>query len=226
MIKVVIFDLDDTLINEQDFAFSAFDECSDYLSKVFNIHKEEIYLNITSLYKKSKEKIFNRILEIYNSTDNGLIERLIDIYRNHYPKIKLNKETEKLLIILRNKGYKIGVITDGYKKSQKNKISSLNLAKYIDKIIITDELGDNGEYWKPHVKSYQLMKEHFNVNYNEMIYIGDNLEKDFKAPLKLGMESILFKNPAGVYDKSIINVDKKIIVINSLIEIEKYLEKS
>ncbi|WP_318753436.1 HAD-IA family hydrolase [Globicatella sp. PHS-GS-PNBC-21-1553] len=62
----------------------------------------------------------------------------------------------------------------------------LNLEKYFDKIIVTDELGR--AYWKPHPKSFEIMKAHFGVNYNEMVYVGDNPQKDFfikkSIPLK------------------------------------------
>ena len=33
----------------------------------------------------------------------------------------------------------------------------------------------------------------------QMIYVGDNVEKDFQAPKQLGMRSIFFKNKDGLY---------------------------
>lgn len=63
MIKVVIFDLDDTLISEKSFALSAFGEISIELSKVIKKPISVIYEELVSLYNESPNYIFNRILE-------------------------------------------------------------------------------------------------------------------------------------------------------------------
>ena len=43
------------------------------------------------------------------------------------------------------------------------------------------------------------MKKFFDVPYESIVYIGDNLKKDFIAPKLLGMKSIYFKNADGLY---------------------------
>ena len=42
------------------------------------------------------------------------------------------------------------------------------------------------------------MKEYFNVEYERMVYIGDNVNKDFIAPENLGINTIYFKNSDSV----------------------------
>jgi len=200
MIKVVIFDLDDTLISEKSFALSAFGEISIELSKVIKKPTSAIYEELVSLYNESANYIFNRILEKNNiHLNKNFIEDLIYIYRNHKPNIKLSDEVVKLLLHLKKAGFHLGLITDGFKSTQRNKVISLELDKYIEIIVITDELGDNREFWKPSEKPYTVIKDYFNVEYNEMIYIGDNINKDFIAPIKLGMESILYSNKNSIY---------------------------
>ena len=39
------------------------------------------------------------------------------------------------------------------------------------------------------------------VSYSKMVYIGDNPDKDFIAPSRLGMSSWYFKNDDGLYSK-------------------------
>ena len=63
MIKVVIFDLDDTLIDERSFAFSAFVEISDELSRIINKTSNTIYKELVHLYEEYPNLIFNRILD-------------------------------------------------------------------------------------------------------------------------------------------------------------------
>ena len=50
-----------------------------------------------------------------------------------------------------------------------------------DEIIITDDLGGI-EYRKPNMKAFQIMRNKFGMEYEEMCYIGDNRLKDFQAP--------------------------------------------
>ncbi len=71
----------------------------------------------------------------------------------------------------------IGIITDGYAASQRKKLRAIKAENYFDNIIVTDELGR--EYWKPNPKAFELMKEKMNIDYREMVYIGDNPQKDF-----------------------------------------------
>lgn len=53
----------------------------------------------------------------------------------------------------------------------------MDAKKFVDHVIVTDELGR--EYWKPHPRAFELMKDQLGIEYNEMIYAGDNPEKDF-----------------------------------------------
>ena len=68
----------------------------------------------------------------------------------------------------------------------------------VDKIIKTDELGGI-EYRKPNETSFKVMQEFYQVPFFKMVYIGDNKNKDFIAPKKLGMGYIYFLNSNGLY---------------------------
>ena len=78
---------------------------------------------------------------------------------------------------LKRSGIKVGIITDGYAIAQRQKLKAIQADKYFDEIIITDELGR--DYCKPHPKAFEIIKERFEVSYDEMVYVGDNPEKDF-----------------------------------------------
>src|SRR5690606_8563255 len=91
------------------------------------------------------------------------------------------------------------------------------------KIVITDELGPNKEFWKPSEKPYTIIKEYFNVEYNEMVYIGDNINKDFIAPIKLGMKYALYINENSHYQKVLQNkyLGKSIIELNDVLKLSR-----
>lgn len=211
MIKVVLFDLDDTLISELGYIKSGYKEVSKYLSMKYKFNEDDTFKSLNNLFNESSQNVFNNFLEkeniSYNSDD---IKELVKIYRNHNPNIDFYDDVLDVFHDLRKLGIRLGIITDGYKETQLKKIEALGLDELVDKIIVTDELGR--EYWKPHPKSYQMMKEHFNVKYSEMIYIGDNVLKDFVSPEKLGMESIQIirenRINIGIYKNNIQKLDE------------------
>uniref|UniRef100_UPI0040298196 HAD family hydrolase n=1 Tax=Anaerostipes hadrus TaxID=649756 RepID=UPI0040298196 len=61
--------------------------------------------------------------------------------------------------------------------TQENKIKVLEAKKDFDKIILTENLGR--EFWKPHPRSFEIIRKYFDVEYEEMMYVGDNPKKDF-----------------------------------------------
>lgn len=221
MYKVIVFDLDDTLYFEKDYVKSGYRIISKYLNQKYGLNEKVIYKEMLFLFYKSPKNIFNRILDKYNiSYSNEDIQNMITLYRNHKPKIKLSKDVRKTLVFLLKKDYRLGIITDGFKEAQRKKIQVLQLEKYFEKIIVTDELGENREYWKPHEKSYILMKEYFNVEFNEMIYIGDNISKDFIAPIKLGILTIQIINKKSIHQDKDVKI-AKIKNINEILKLKK-----
>lgn len=178
MIKAVVFDLDDTLIEEISYIKSGFKIISEVISKENKMDKDTVYNDMFNLFNKSSKYVYNRLFDKYGlSYTNEDIMRFVNLYREHKPDIFLNDKNVNLLKKLKSKGYKIGIITDGYKESQRQKIRVLKLNSYVDEIVVTDELGR--DYWKPHPKAFEVIKEKLNVDFNQMIYIGDNPEKDF-----------------------------------------------
>lgn len=201
MIKVVIFDLDDTLTSELEFIKSGFNVVSEDISLEHDLDKNECYLKMIELFNLNSNNVFNRILDFYNiSYKQKDVYRLVDIYRNHIPEIRLYDDVMPTIKKLKEKNIKLGIITDGYKETQNNKIKVLELNRYMDKIIVTDELGR--DFWKPHPKSYKIMKDYFNVKYEEMIYIGDNESKDFISPEKLGMKWLKIFRKNSIYNEN------------------------
>lgn len=221
MIKAVVFDLDDTLYNEKEFVLGGFLEVSSFINMKFGVNKIEIYNRIIEIFRETgRGKIFNIIIEEKNL--DLKVDTLIEVYRNSQPQIKLLNESIEVLKRLRSEGYKLGVITDGMSSVQWNKVKLLNLENYVDKVIVTDDFGR--EYWKPHKKSYIEMAKSLGININEMMYIGDNPNKDFITAKILGCKTIRIVNDFSDYKD--ISSDIKYeadYLINNLINIFNHL---
>lgn len=227
MIKLIIFDLDDTLYNEFQFVENGFKKVAEYLSLKYLIDGKEVYSEMLNILKKhGRGEIFNMLCEKYELSEN--INNLVHIYRNASGKLYLYKDAYSILEKLRY-NYNLGMITDGKASVQWNKIKCLGVEKYFNKIIVTDDFGRM--YWKPHEYSYKKMLEYFNCKPYEAVYIGDNPIKDFIGARKVGFytvriirecgDNMKLKEEKGYEADFTINNLKKLINIIQLLHSKK-----
>lgn len=190
-LKGVIFDLDDTLYNEIQYVRSGFEAVGEYLENS-NV-ADELWE-----YFKEKKPAIDTYLKKIDQLDKK--QDCIRIYREHKPKLYLNNGVLDILKELRNKNIKIGIITDGRPIGQRNKIDALGLTQLVDDIIITDELGGE-QFRKPCDIAFRIIQRRWKIPFENLIYIGDNIDKDFQAPRQLGMQWALINNVDSLYQK-------------------------
>ena len=198
MVKAVVFDLDDTLISERQYIESGFKVVSKFIGDKYNLDNDIVFECMNMLFEESSKEVFNRVLDSFKiKYSKEELLYLIKVYREHTPEIEFFDDVIPTLEMLREKGMKLGIITDGYKETQSRKIEVLKCKELFDEIIITDEFGR--EFWKPHEKSYKLIAERLGVKLNEMIYVGDNVAKDFVTANELGITSICIQRNNRIY---------------------------
>lgn len=191
-LKAVVFDLDDTLYSEKEYVRSGYAKIAAVIPEVENAEKK-----LWLLFEEKKPAI-DELLKKENIQSEEVKKACLRAYRHQVPDIHLYKGVVEMLVEFRKKGLKIGIITDGRPEGQRAKLQVLGLESMVDEIIVTDEFG-GPEFRKPNSKAFQVMREKLDVSYDEMCYVGDNTKKDFIAPKELGMRSIWFKNPDGLY---------------------------
>ncbi len=210
-VKGVVFDLDDTLYNEKQYVKSGFKAVADYLE--VNDGAEKLW----NYFENNKPPI-DTLLEELDCNDKKA--ECLRIYREHKPDISFSEGAEDLLLRLKSEGFKVGIITDGRPDGQRNKISALGLAGMVDDIIITDDLG-GAQFRKPCDIAFRIMQRRWAIPYEQMIYVGDNIIKDFQAPEQLGMKWLLVKNSDGLYFHS---EENEYNSVSSLTEVYDYIK--
>lgn len=179
--SVVAFDLDDTLYKEVDYLKSAFKEIARTLD--VNDSCQNIYDLLWNVWCNGGDS-FQELIDHYKL--NVKKDLLIKIYREHLPLISLDPIVKRALCELKENGAILCLITDGRSLTQRNKIKALGLENYIDKdnIIISEEFG----YDKTSSKPFELI----DIKYPNAIkyYVGDNPQKDFYWPHRLGWNTI------------------------------------
>lgn len=225
--KVVCFDLDDTLFKEINYLKSAYKEIASHaVGYCRGINDSSYTLTI---------RAYEDMLFAYEHGDNAFerlnyylglsipIKEYIDIYHNHIPEISLSEETESVLFNLKKSDYKLGLITDGRLIQQRSKINALKIDRFFNKedIIISEAYGSE----KPALRNYQyFMDKYQNCKY--FTYIGDNINKDFLAPNALGWNSICLLNNGQNIHKQDFTLAKKYLPkfhIKSLNELFLYV---
>jgi len=185
-IRGVIFDLDDTLYSEKEYVKSGYKAVSDFLG---GDYEEQLW----NYFESGKLALDVLLEELGRQSEKEVV---LNIYRSHKPSIHLYDGVPELIKELRNKGIKIGIITDGRPEGQRNKIEALGID--VDDIIITDELGGT-QFRKPCDVSFRMMATRWRLNLADIVYVGDNPAKDFQAPKQLGIKTVWFNNPDGLY---------------------------
>lgn len=187
-LKGVIFDLDDTLYSEKEYVRSGYKAVSDYLGGGY---EDALW----SYFEEGKPAIDELLTELGRTSEKDAV---LNIYRNHKPNIHLYDGIVELINGLKDKNIKIGIITDGRPKGQRNKLDSLGLRDKVDDVIITDELG-GVQFRKPCDIAFRIMLTRWRMNPADVLYVGDNPIKDFQAPQQLGMKSVCYENEDGLY---------------------------
>ena len=188
-ISGVIFDLDDTLYAEKQYVKSGFRAVAEYLGET-----------------QAEEKLWNYFTEGKSAVDallqelerQGEKENCLHVYRFHEPEISLYEGAADALGRFRDDGLCVGIITDGRPEGQRNKLKAPGIDLSPENIIITDELG-GPQFRKPCDIAFRVLQRRWGLPFEELVYIGDNPDKDFRAAIQLGMESIYFENSDGLY---------------------------
>lgn len=192
-VKAVIFDMDDTLYGEKQYVKSGYSEVARVLGDRVTHAQQKLW----QFFTEGKNAI-DQLLLSENIYSEELKNACVAAYRNQMPQIALYDGVAELLETLKQQGYRLGMITDGRPEGQRAKIQALELSRYMEHIIITDELGGVA-YRKPNPLAFRMMAEHFGLEYAQMVYIGDNPRKDFIACEELGMRAVYFVNRDGLY---------------------------
>lgn len=236
--KVLIFDLDDTLIDNLEnirYAFkimvkSKNEEYSENnFKRWYNIDKEfwkdwqdgliELPENLRNETGKKSDEFLNwlraqRVLIYFNNKIS--LDKAIDLNN-----IYMNALTENVISIegayetlkyLSNKGYYIIIATNGPKVATKDKLLKIGCIDFVNEILSADMFG----YMKPNKEFFEGIESILN-NYNieEYLIIGDSLKSDVGLAMKCNFDSCWFnKNNEKLSDYY-----KPTMIINKLKEL-------
>ncbi|MHC4063526.1 MAG: HAD family hydrolase [Planctomycetota bacterium] len=198
--QAIIFDLDDTLYPEREFAFSGYQAVAGAFAGRLGESASNLVTRMRELFDTpDRRRVFDVILAEASMTEAdaiALLAEMIATYRGHHPTISLHADADAALLRLRGR-YRLGLISDGPLQMQRNKIAALGLQGRFGEVILTDRWGR--EFWKPHQRAFQEISRRLAVPADHCLYVADNPTKDFVAANSLGWRSVFVKRPDGIY---------------------------
>lgn len=214
--KAVIFDLDNTLFDVEQYFSGAFYDVADYLSKKHNIPKEKTHSQLMAIWKKKTSMyahIFDDLLSELNLQKE--LKNVIKTFNNYSKDIKPYPEVISTLKELVREGFKLGIVTDGTVERQKRKIQQLGIDSFFEVKIYTKEIGHSKKSGIP----FQIAVDQLSVSPEKSFYVGDNPHIDFEGAKTIGMKTIRLvmgefgKVPRDEYIDYEINEFKKLLDI-------------
>ncbi|WP_416665981.1 HAD family hydrolase [Egbenema bharatensis] len=196
MLKVLVFDLDDTLFPEHQFVWGGLQAVGEWLEHRYQV--ADFFEIAWQLFKAGERKtIFNQTLDDLGVDHSPeLIQILLKIYRHHHPKLSLHEDAKWAFDYFKT-DKKIGLITNGALTIQQNKVKALEIASRFDAIVYCGAF--EPECWKPSPYPYLRMMELTGHRGCEHLYVGDHPVKDFIAAKQLGWTTIRICRPDGEF---------------------------
>ena len=197
MIKAIIFDLDNTLIDRQ----KAFKEMLERKFHAMFDDEELIQKMINDILKWDNNgtveriDVFKKWAEIYHitkispeqldkewSNESGSVAFLFDDVRDTLKELK--------------KKYKIAVLTNGNASSQRRKLNTINIYDLLDYSLVSSEYGVR----QPDKKIFEYTAKQLDLKTEECSYVGDNYKIDILGSRNAGMLPVFISRNNEIHE--------------------------
>ncbi|MDE7016493.1 MAG: HAD family hydrolase [Lachnospiraceae bacterium] len=200
-VKAVIFDLDDTLYDYGELNKKAGKAVEDFTCKELGISGERYQEAYQFGREETKKRLsdvgaghnrllyFQKTLEYLDVMPMPLSLRMYEEYWGIFlQEMKVFAGVKELFEYLWHKQVPIMICTDLTAHIQHRKIEALGIAPYIRYLVSSEEAGKE----KPAKEIFSLCSEKLKLPPEDILYIGDHLEKDIKGASSAGMRTIWF----------------------------------
>ena len=196
--KAIIFDAYGTLFDVNSAAEKCKDKIGDKWEGFANYWRttQLEYTWLRSLMKRHKdfweitEDSLDKSMNVFK-IDNSMRDELLNLYKT----LTTFKEVPEVLKSLKNKNYKLAILSNGTPSLLNELVQSNNLNNLFDDIFSIEEVG----VYKPDSKVYDLPIKKYNIEKNEVAFLSANTW-DVSGGGNYGYNSIWVNRNKNIFD--------------------------
>ncbi|MDE7420723.1 MAG: YjjG family noncanonical pyrimidine nucleotidase [Muribaculaceae bacterium] len=204
--KWIFFDLDDTLFDFSTASLKSLHKLWNEIPEIqrrfetaeafideYHVHNKRMWQlhesgQITADFLKPERF---RLTITPDSHDEETIKRMRSVndrYLWHLGECNAPMEGAKMLLEELSRKCLIGVLTNGFTEAQYRKLRSTGLDRYIQRMVISDEIGIQ----KPDERLFRYAEQATGASPEEIVMIGDNPDNDIQGALDAGWHAIYY----------------------------------
>ncbi|MGA3287837.1 MAG: HAD-IA family hydrolase [Bacteroidota bacterium] len=222
MLKAVIFDLDNTLVDFMLMKKQAIDAAINAMRDAgLKLSTDEIRRRIDQIYNERGiefQSVFDELLyREFSKIDHKILSAGVIAYRRAreaalvpYPHVTMT------LIELSKMQLKLGVVSDAPSKEAWLRLSYLNFHHLFDAVVTFDDTGVR----KPNPEPFRKVLEMLQIEPGEALMVGDWAERDVLGAAQVGMKTV-FARYGNTFGTEISHANYDIDDITQLIDIVK-----
>ena len=226
MIKAVIFDLDNTLVDFMLMKRQAIDAAiNSMIDAGLKLSREDIQSRIDEIYKERGmefQNVFDQLLyDEFQKVNYKILSAGVIAYRRAreaalvpYPHVYMT------LMELLKMGIRLAVVSDAPVREAWLRLTYLNFHHIFDHVVTFEDTGQR----KPHEAPFRRALELLQVEPGEALMIGDWAERDVVGAAKVGMKTV-FARYGDTFGTLESNADFEIDDIAELIEVVREVNK-
>lgn len=230
MIKVILWDIDETLLNfgrAQNYAikkcFEIFDmgECTDEMVERYSYINKKYWERIERSEITKHDALIGRFVEFFE--EEGLPREKAEPFNDEYlirlgDKVFFNGNGKEIVAELKELGYIQFAVTNGTLTAQKRKLALSELDRLLDAAFISDEIG----FEKPNAGFFEYVLEKISerggFKKDEIMIVGDSLTSDMQGGNNVGIICCWY-NPYGNKNTKGLRIDYEIKNLDEIKEI-------
>lgn len=202
MLKAIIFDLDNTLIDFMKMKHMSIEAAaSAMIDAGLNHTKKRIVKKLVDLYSTfgwEDQTVFQKYLkDEEGKVDYRVLANAINAYRRVRSSfLEPFPHVMGTLLKIRESGIKLAIVTDAPRLKAWTRLTAMKIDSFFDIVVAFEDTNK----LKPSKKPFEVALRKLKLKPEECLMVGDMLERDIKGAKKLGMKSCFAKygNPNSI----------------------------
>jgi putative hydrolase of the HAD superfamily len=195
MIKAIIFDIDNTLVDFMSMKKAASTAAANAMIKAgLQDYSGDLTDRLFSFYLdhgiESDDAFEEYLVQEYTAVDYRVLAAAVNAYlKEKYLHLKPYPGVAETLHELKQRGFKLGVVSDGLRLKAWMRLNEADLDKYFDAVVTYDDTGKQ----KPAKEPFLRVCDELGVIPEECLMVGDWPERDIQGGKLAGMKTCLAK---------------------------------